>query len=307
MSKIAVVGSINTDFVVRAARFPAPGETLLGESFAVYGGGKGANQAIAAARLGATVEFFGAAGRDPQSIERVQQFVADGVGTTNIITFDGFGGIAMIQVEESSGQNAITLVPGANLLLTPDLVTTRLEAWTRPGDLLCLQLEVPLETVAATLALKERFGMTAILNAAPFDARLSELLSLVDHLIVNEIEAGQLLGSGSISRDDAAAAGARLLASGVRTTAIITLGRYGAVLVDLEGHLMIPAPTVPVVDTTGAGDAFVGAFCAALSRGMDTRDAARSAVIAGSLAVQKPGAQPSLPYSAELTAALEQK
>jgi ribokinase len=302
MSRVAVAGSINTDFVVRAARFPVPGETLHGESFAVYGGGNGATQAIAAARLGATVEFFGAAGRDPQSIERVQQFAADGVGTTNIITFDGFGGIAMIQVEESSGQNAITLVPGANLLLTPDLVTTRLETWSRSGDLLCLQLEVPLETVAASLALTQRFGMTTILNAAPYDARVSELLSLVDHLIVNEIEAGQLLGGGSIGRDDAAAAGARLLALGVRATVIITLGGHGAVLVDREGPLAIPAPSVRVVDTTGAGDAFVGAFCAALSGGMDTRDAARSAVIAGSLAVQKPGAQPSLPTSAELAA-----
>ena len=191
MTRIGVVGSINTDFVVRSERFPAPGETLIGESFAVYGGGKGANQAIAAARLGATVQFFGAAGRDPQSAERVQQLSTDGVGTGNIVTFDGYGGIAMIQVEGSSGQNAITLVPGANMLLTPDLVTPRLADWCQPGDLLCSQLEVPLETVQSSFAMKQRHGLTTILNAAPFDVRIAGFIALIDYLIVNEIEAGQ--------------------------------------------------------------------------------------------------------------------
>ena len=305
MSRIAVVGSINTDFVVRAARFPSPGETLIGDSFAMYGGGKGANQAIAAARLGASVEFFGAAGRDPQSIERVQQLSADGVGAANIVMFDGFGGIAIIQVEELSGQNSITLVPGANMLLSEDLVSPRLEAWSQPADLLCMQLEVPLETVAATLALGRRLGMATVLNAAPFDARVTERLSLVDHLLVNEIEAGQLLGDSPVSPDGAAAAGARLLALGVGCTVIITLGGHGAVLVDNNGPLPIPAPSVRVVDTTGAGDAFAGAFCAGLAAGMTTRDAARSAVIAGSLAVQRPGAQPSLPTAKELAAAVD--
>lgn len=304
MNRIAVVGSINTDFVVRSARFPEPGETLIGDSFAVYGGGKGANQAIAAARLGGDVEFFGAVGRDPQSTERVQQLAADGVGTTNIISFDGFGGIAMIQVEESSGQNAITLVPGANMLLSPNQVKPRLEEWARPGDLLCLQLEIPLETVAATLELKQRCGLITVLNVAPFDARVSELLSLVDYLLVNEIEAGQILGERPISLSAAVSAGERLLARGVGEAVIITLGADGAVLVDRAGFLAIPAPRVRVVDTTGAGDAFIGAFCSGIAASANARDAVRSAVIAGSLAVQKAGAQPSLPTAAELKAAL---
>jgi ribokinase len=306
MSRVAVVGSINTDFVVRAARFPAPGETLIGDSFAVYGGGKGANQAIAAARLGAIVEFFGAAGRDPQSLERVQQMVADSVGTSNIHTFDGFGGIAVIQVEESTGQNAITLVPGANMLLGSELVTLRLETWSQPGDLLCLQLEVPLETVEASLRLKPRLGLTTVLNAAPFDPNVRHLLPLVDYLLVNEIEAGQLLDGGPVSRDDAPAAGAKLRALGIGAAVVITLGGHGAVLVDHDGPLSIPAPSVRVVDTTGAGDAFAGAFCAGLAAGMNHRDAAQSAVIAGSLAVQKAGAQPSLPTAAELAAAISE-
>ncbi len=305
MTRIGVVGSINTDFVVRSERFPAPGETLIGESFAVYGGGKGANQAIAAARLGATVQFFGAAGRDPQSAERVQQLSTDGVGTGNIVTFDGYGGIAMIQVEGSSGQNAITLVPGANMLLTPDLVTPRLADWCQPGDLLCSQLEVPLETVQSSFAMKQRHGLTTILNAAPFDVRIAGFIALIDYLIVNEIEAGQLLGEDAVDPEEAIAAGERLLALGVGTAVLITLGAHGAVLVDGTGGRSIAAPRVNVVDTTGAGDAFVGAFCASLTSGLSVVDAVHSAVIAGSLAVQKPGAQPSLPTAAELSAALD--
>ncbi|HVX29893.1 MAG TPA: ribokinase [Nitrolancea sp.] len=302
MSRIAVVGSINTDFVVRSERFPFPGETLIGSSFAVYGGGKGANQAIAAARLGATVEFFGAIGRDPQSVERVQQLAADGVGTDQIIAFDGYGGIAFIQVEASSGQNSITLVPGANMLLTPECVLPALSTWCQTGDLICCQLEVPLDTVEQSFGLKERFGLTTMLNAAPFDARVSRFLPLVDYLIVNEIEAGQILSEGPVSLDAAAVAGERLLALGIGAAVLVTLGAHGAVLVDRIGALSIPAPTVPVVDTTGAGDAFVGAFCAEVAAGNSPRDAARSAVRAGSLAVQKAGAQPSLPTAAELAA-----
>jgi ribokinase len=304
MTKIAVVGSINTDFVVRSARFPLPGETLIGESFAVYGGGKGANQAIAAARLGATVEFFGAVGRDPQSVERVQQMASDGVGTANIHTFDGYGGVAIIQVEEASGQNSITLIPGANMQLNPELVLPRLETSSQTGDLLCLQLEVPLATVDASLTLKARVGLTSVLNAAPFDPNVAPLLPLVDYLLVNEIEAGQLLDSGPVSVGDAPAAGAELRDLGIGSAVILTLGGHGAVLVDHDGPLSIAAPKVPVVDTTGAGDAFAGAFCAGLASGKNARDSARLAVIAGSLAVQKAGAQPSLPTMAELEAAI---
>ena len=307
MTRVGVIGSINTDFVVRAARFPAPGETVIGDSFAVYGGGKGANQAIAAARLGASVEFFGAVGRDPQSTDRVQQLTADGVGTSNIVEFDGFGGIAVIVVEQSSGQNAITLIPGANALLLPADVDQRLDRWCRQGDLICVQLEVPLETVEIALSKKLEFGLTTIVNAAPYDLRGVALLPLTDFLMVNEIEAGQLLGIGSVTREDAGRAGLRLLELGVGVAVVITLGADGATLIDRDGEMHIPARVVPVVDTTGAGDTFVGAFCASLAAGQSPREAAHRSVIASSLAVQKHGAQPSLPSLAELQAVLDSR
>jgi ribokinase len=305
MTRIAVVGSINTDFVVRAARFPAPGETIIGDSFAVYGGGKGANQAIAAARLGGSVEFFGAIGRDPQSADRVRQLNADAVGTSNVVEFDGFGGIAVIAVERASGQNSITLIPGANAQLDRDEVSRRLERWCHAGDLICVQLEVPFESVEIALSMKHRFGLTTVVNAAPYDSRAVALLPLTDYLMVNEIEAGQLLGTGAVTVSEAGEAGSRLLKMGVGAAVVITLGADGATLIDHDGELHLPARAVPVVDTTGAGDTFVGAFCAALAAGQSPREAANRAGIASSLAVQKQGAQPSIPSLAELQAALD--
>ena len=307
MTRIGVVGSINTDFVVRAARFPLPGETVIGNSFAVYGGGKGANQAIAAARLGASVEFFGAVGRDPQSADRLRQLTTDRVGTSNIVEFEGFGGIAVIAVEQASGQNSITLVPGANARLLPDDVDQRLDRWCREGDLICVQLEVPLETVEIALSKKLRFGLTTIVNVAPYDPRAVALLPLTDYLIVNEIEAGQILGIGPVRREEARRAGSRLLELGVGVAVVITLGADGAVLIDRDFELHLPARVVPVVDTTGAGDTFVGAFCASLAAGKSSREAAHRSVIASSLAVQKHGAQPSLPSLEELQAVLDSR
>lgn len=304
MTRIAVVGSINTDLVVRSARFPMPGETVLGDSFAVYGGGKGANQAIAAARAGGTVEFFGAVGSDPQSKDRIQQLEADGVGTSNIVELDGFGGIAVIQVEEESGQNAITLIPGSNARLTDDLFLEPFKNWCRPSDILCMQLEVPLESVESALSLKRETALTTVLNAAPFDSRVTKLLPMVDYLVVNEIETGQLTGGSPVVLEDAVAAGKRLLNAGIGVAVVITLGAAGAVLIEQRSETRLPARRVPVVDTTAAGDAFAGVFCASLASGHSAAEAARAAVVAGTLAVQKHGAQPSLPTSKEIREAL---
>jgi len=277
---------------------------VMGDSFAIYGGGKGANQAIAAARLEAEVELFGAVGRDPESLQRLNQLRLDGVGIANVVEFDGFGGIAIIEVEQSSGQNRIVLIPGANAELRADAVSQRLIGWSQPGDILCKQLEVPLDVVERTLALRAERRMTTILNAAPFDPAVVELLPLVDYLILNEIEAGQLVGMGPVAAAEAGRVGARIRDMGVHAAVIVTLGAEGATLIDEAGELHVAAPEVRVDDTTGAGDAFVGAFSASLARGERTRTAARAAVVAGSLAVQKPGAQPSLPTLSELRAAL---
>lgn len=295
MSRVALVGSINTDFVVRTSRFPEPGETVVGDSFAVYGGGKGANQAIAAARLGAGVEFFGSVGHDANSAERLAALQAEGVGTGNVRLVDGFGGVAVIQVESSSGQNSITLVPGANGTVDANHVRPALESWCRSGDIFCQQLEIPLETVRAVLEVGRAREAINVLNAAPFDQRVIEMLPLVDVLIVNEIEAGQVLSSAPPRLEDASTASAAIRDMGVRHGVIITLGSRGAWLSDGEVDDLFPARTVQAVDTTGAGDAFCGAFCAWIARGASRLDAVRAGVTAGSLTVQRRGAQPSLP------------
>ncbi len=300
MTKIAVAGSINTDFVVRTSRFPLPGETVVGESFAIYGGGKGANQAIAAARMGAHVEFFGAVGRDVHSSDRLNGLAADGVDTRHVARVDGYGGIAVIQVDSSTGQNSITLVSGANARVAADSVRTDLAASCGLGDIICLQLEIPFESVRAALEVGRQVGSVTVLNAVPFDPAASDLLSMVDVLIVNEIEAGQLLGSGPISVSDTCAAAARLKDLGIREAVIITLGSHGAWVSGDSFGLLVPAREVTVVDTTGAGDAFCGAFCAWLASGESILDAVKAGTIAGSLAVQRHGAQPSLPARAEV-------
>lgn len=304
MTRVAVVGSINTDFVVRSSAFPRPGETIIGESFATYGGGKGANQAIAAARLGATVEFFGAIGQDAQSLERLEDLRADGVGTENISRVAGYGGVAIIEVESSSGQNSIILVPGANSAVSQEQVEPTLRTWCAPGDVFCQQLEIPLDTVTVVLALGVERGALNVLNAAPYDQRVVDMLGMVDDLIVNEIEAGQLLGVGSISVHDAPRVAASLRQKGVRHSVVITLGSLGAWLNDGNVNQLFPTREVPVVDTTGAGDAFCGAFCAWITRGATRIEATRAAVFAGTLAVQRHGAQPSLPSLAEVQSLL---
>ncbi len=304
MSRVAVVGSINTDFVVRTGRFPEPGETVIGESFAVYGGGKGANQAIAAARLGAIVEFFGAIGQDANSAQRLAGLQSDGVGTTNVRQVDGFGGVAVIQVESSSGQNSITLVPGVNWTVDAQEVKTALEGWCKPGDVFCQQLEIPLDTVRAVLEIGRERRAINVLNSAPFDDRVIVMLPYIDVLIVNEIEAGQILNSGPVRLEDASTASAAIRKMGVGHGVVITLGSRGAWLNDGEVDELIPARVVKAVDTTGAGDAFCGAFSAWLAQGTSRLDAVRAGVLAGSLAVQRHGAQPSLPTLDEFNRAI---
>lgn len=306
MSKIAAVGSINTDFVTRCRRFPSPGETVLGESFAIYGGGKGANQAIAASRLGANVEFFGAVGQDANSHERLTDLQTAGVGTRHVSRVAGYGGVAVIQVESGSGQNSITLVPGANAEVLPQTIEPGLTEYCVPGDVISLQLEIPLETVELALTVGRGRGARTVLNAAPFDSRATGMLKLVDTLIVNEIEAGQFLDMEPISLGNAFEAARALRRLGVQEAVVITLGSHGAVVVDGSTEAHIPAQPVAVVDTTAAGDAFCGAFCAWLSNGQSVPEAVNIATVAGSLTVQRHGAQPSLPTLAELDAALAQ-
>jgi ribokinase len=302
---IVAVGSINTDLVVRVDRFPVPGETLYGRDFATHAGGKGANQAAAAARLGAPVSMLGAVGDDANSAERLDDLRAAGVDVAPVLVrSDTPGGIALIQVD-GEGQNQIVIVPGANGTVTPQDVRNEMPSIANKGDLLLAQLELPLETVRASLEIARSTGVRTIVNTAPFVEGTAELLPLIDFLVVNEIEAGQLLGRGPVSLHQADQA-ARDLHSHGPEVIFITLGAAGAVIFDGQESTKISAPSVNVVDTTGAGDASVGAFAMALSEGMQLRQAAQLAVLAGSFAVQRHGAQSSQPTRQELKMFVEQ-
>jgi ribokinase len=288
-----VVGSLNMDLVVRAPHFPHPGETLTGKSFATFAGGKGANQAAACALLGAETAMIGRVGSDAFGDRLREGLETLGVDTTHIHT-DAHAptGTALIVVEEH-GENAIVVVPGANgqLGVTDVLAAKGLLASAR---LMLAQLEIPLEPVLEAAAIAHQAGGTVVLNAAPARPLPEALLQAVDHLIVNETEASILAGITVSDRASATDAAKQLRAAGPRCV-VLTLGAQGALLVDDQGPWVCPAKAVQVVDTTAAGDAFVGAWAAALARKDDPRSALCYAVAAGTLATTRMGAQPSLP------------
>ncbi len=301
---IVTVGSINTDLVVRVDQFPIPGETVYGDDFATYAGGKGANQAAAAARLGASVSMLGAVGDDVNSSARLSDLRDAGVDISPVLVRDQTpGGVALIQVDRS-GQNQIVIVPGANGTVTPEDVASTLPNLVQPGDLVLVQFELPFETVRSALETTRERGARSIVNTAPYIDGTDSLLPLIDILVVNEIEAGQLLGRGPVSVDAAMDVVKELQSTGP-SVVFATLGASGAVILDNSSSETIPAPKVEVVDTTGAGDATVGAFAMALGEGKSTVEAAQMAVMAGSFAVQRPGAQPSQPTRDELDRFIE--
>lgn len=294
---IVVVGSLNMDLVVRTARLPRPGETVRGYDFQTAPGGKGANQAVAAGRLagpGVRVLMIGHVGEDSFA-ETLRQSLRDaGVVTDHVRTVPGPTGIAMIEVEES-GQNNIIIAAGANGTLTVADID-RLADVLRAADTLLLQLEVPLPVVERAAELAAAGGARVILNPAPApeEPLPPQLLRHVTILIPNETEAEALTG-----QSDPYAAAEALRAQGV-ATAVITLGEKGALLATETGFELIPGFTVTPVDTTAAGDAFVGALAVALTEGQPMTAALRFANGAGALAVTRRGAQPSLPDRTEL-------
>lgn len=291
--RIVVVGSSNTDLVVRAPTLPGPGETVLGSSFLVTPGGKGANQAVAAARLGARVTLVARLGADEFGDRALAGLGREGIDTRFVARdAEAASGVALIVVSES-GENAIAVAPGANMRLTAADVD-RAAAAIRDADMLLLQLETPLPTVrhAATLAMKA--GVPVILNPAPAAPLAGELLSRVSVLTPNELEAAALTGGSGAGVDAARQAALRLHASGVRDV-VITLGREGALMEGAAGSGHVPGCTVTAVDTTAAGDAFNGALAVALAEGASLEHAVRFANRAAALSITRPGAQPSLP------------
>lgn len=293
MARILVVGSINIDLVMKAPRLPAPGETLVGGQFTIVPGGKGANQAAAAARLGCQALLVGAVGGDAFSDVAVTNLVRQGVDAGAILRkADASTGVAMIIVD-AMGENTILVASGANAMLSPEDVCTRSEAfhWT---DCVIVQCEVPLDVVAATIASARAAGKLAILNAAPAVPDLPAEAWHVPYLVVNEQEAASLSGIRPNSVESAILAAASLSHHGAEHV-VVTLGAMGCVHYSATASEHIPAPKVEVVDTTAAGDAFVGALAAALVNGLDPHQALVFANCAGALATTKLGAQPSLP------------
>ncbi len=297
---IVVVGSLNMDLVVRVARHPRLGETLLGEEFHTFPGGKGANQAVAAARLGAPVRMVGRVGRDDFGAALLATAQNDGVDTTYIQKDpDAASGVALITVGED-GQNTIVVAAGANGRLSAADVYAAESAFADAGAVV-MQLEIPLPAVEAAARLGRKYGAATILNPAPARPLSRDLLALIDYLAPNQPELRLL--SGQFDLD----AGVQtLLASGVANL-IVTLGDQGVRWASAAGQVYVPAFNVEAVDTTAAGDAFVGAFAAGLADGRSVEEALRRGCAAGALSVTRAGAQPSLPTRAELEAFLRER
>lgn len=298
--RVAVVGSINTDLVARAPHLPRPGETIGGHEFSQVAGGKGANQAVAAARIGAQVAMVGCIGRDANGDQRLRDLEAEGIDCAGIeISATQPTGIALITVSDE-GQNTIVVVAGSNGELTPDGVQ-RHEATLRAADVVVCQLESPWDAVHATLVLARRLGKTTVLNPAPATGPLpAEWMPLIDYLVPNEVEAAILAGLPVESESGARRAAMELQRAGARNV-IVTLGSQGAYLLREAGDgAHFAAPEVQAVDTTGAGDTFIGVFAAQLAAQQPLDAAIGLAQRAAAISVTRAGAQPSIPRREEI-------
>ncbi len=298
--RIVVVGSSNTDMVVQSERIPVPGETVTGGQFVMAPGGKGANQAVAAARLGAEVSLVAKVGDDVFGRQAVEGYKNDGI-LTDLIQSDpnNHTGVALILVD-AAGENSISVASGANHLLLPDDVDRAADR-IRTADVLLLQLETPLESVARAAELAAEAGVIVILDPAPAPDRPLDdaLIGNVTYLTPNESEAQRLTGIEVVDEESARAAAEKLLAAGAGH-AIITLGANGVLVAGPKETIFVAGHPVEARDSTAAGDAFNGGLAVALAEGLPLADAARRACLVGALSVTKLGAQPSLPTAGEL-------
>jgi ribokinase len=295
---ITILGSTNTDMVVKTATFPRPGETLIGGEFFMFSGGKGANQAVAAARMGGQVRFVSRVGDDIFGQRALEEFRKEGIDTRSVsVDKDSPSGTALILVN-GEGENEIVVAPGSNGTLTEREVDDAQEA-IEGADILLMQLEVPLSSVVHAARLAHAKGVKVILNPAPARVLQDELYPLLHLITPNETEAEILTGISVSDETSQKKAAVALLAKGVAHV-ILTLGSRGVYYTDGSIEIRVPAPEVDVVDTTAAGDVFNGVLAVGLSQSLPWEAAMSLAVKAASLSVTKMGAQASMPYSPDL-------
>ncbi len=297
-SKIVVVGSSNTDMVVKLPRIPAPGETILGTDFQSIPGGKGANQAVAAARAGTDVTFIACVSDDSFGNQAIDHYKKDGINTSFIKVKPGMhSGIALINVADN-GENSISVAPGANSHLYPEDIHKHKDAFTG-AKIILAQLEIPLNTIEALAELANGLKIPFILNPAPAAKISDELLKKLAIITPNETEAALLTSKKEITSDNIPEMAAELYEKGVETV-IITLGSKGVYLRNKNFQGIIPGYRVKAVDTTAAGDVFNGALATALSGNMPVKEAIDFAQRASAIAVTRMGAQPSAPVLQEI-------
>lgn len=302
---LVVIGSLNVDLVMRTDRIPKAGETFYGNSFSTGCGGKGANQAIACARLSSqeNVKMIGCVGDDEFGSKLIENLKRESIDTSEVIVQQDIStGVALIMVEEVSGQNRICLSKGANGTFQPSILTKHASS-IEEAAMVIMQLEVPLETVTQAVALAKASNVPVLLNPAPARELPVEMYSSIDYIVPNETEAEILTGIKLESIDDAKKAGLKLLEWGVKRAVVITMGAIGVVLVTkTESLLLDPVQVDRVIDTTGAGDCFIGGMATKLVEGVSLVDAINFGQHASSIAITRHGAQESIPYRVEIEA-----
>lgn len=296
--KIVVIGSSNTDMVVKSDRLPVPGETVLGGAFMMNAGGKGANQAVAVARLGGNVTFISKTGNDLFGKQSIEMFGDENINTDYIFSDPHLpSGVALIMVD-TNGENCIVVASGANASLGKQDIEKARDV-IENADILLMQLEIPIETVEYAASIAHEKGVKVILNPAPAAFLSTELLKCLYAIVPNKTEA-EILSGIKVTDQNSAKKAADIISSKGVDVVVITLGSEGAFIKDKDTYHNIPVEKIKAIDTTAAGDTFCGALCVAISEGFSIEDAVKIANKASGITVTREGAQPAIPYRKEL-------